>query len=72
MAPSLKDALDRYLRAHKGINLAGYVMDRREETPPLSWSAIATDIYKDTDGIFEISYEALRTWAMDWTEGEAA
>lgn len=71
MAPSLKDALDRYLRAHKGINLAGYVMDRREETPPKSWQSIVIDIVQDTDGIFEVSHETLRTWAMDWVETAA-
>jgi hypothetical protein len=71
MAPSLKDALDRYLQAHTGIDLSAFVLDRREQTPPKSWQSIAVEIARVTDGIFEISHETLRTWAADWERAAA-
>lgn len=71
MAPSLREALDRYLHNHATIDLKSFVLDRRAQEPPMSWQAIANDIKEATDDIFDVSWESLRTWAMDWTEDAA-
>jgi hypothetical protein len=45
-----------------GVPLAEYVADKRSQSPRWSWGLIAEQLAADTDGVVDISREALRRW----------
>ena len=44
-------------------SLEGYVRSRRAQGRP--WRLIARDLWQDTDGEIDVTYETLRTWYPD-------
>jgi hypothetical protein len=45
-----------------GRPLADYVSEKRTALPQWSWQSIAYQLATDTDGVVNISREALRQW----------
>jgi hypothetical protein len=43
-----------------GRPLDGYVAEKRKANQ--SWESIAADLYNDTDGVVNVTREALRQW----------